>query len=120
MNLKVLLISFLLFNSDALLATELCDSKSNKCSQTGSGAAWLLSIFESSLDICPSSEEIKYWLKENKWLIDKVKSEEPEYPYMLEMQSKIFWKVGVPEIHINCDKVKELIRKEHPLNSSLR
>ncbi|WOH38224.1 hypothetical protein RI844_03020 [Thalassotalea fonticola] len=120
MNIKILLSSILLFSSNTLLATELCDSTSNKCAQIGSGAAWLLSIIETSKHVCTSSEDVHYWLEENKWLIKKIKSEEPEYAHFLEMQSNSFWKTGNPEIQDNCDKVTELVHNEHPLNSSLR
>jgi len=101
-------------------ATEVCDQTSSKCAQIGSASAWLLSIIETSMNSCPPSNTVDSWFQDNQWLAEKIKSQEPQYNYLIEMQLKTFWDSNNPDFLSNCLKVEKQVGKVDPLNEELR
>jgi hypothetical protein len=101
-------------------SNEICDTKSNKCAQVGSAAAWMLSIIETSKDSCGENNEISQWLKSNHWLVKQVKANESEYDYLAQMQKITYWSSKNPEIPQQCSKLITLIKSGTPLSSELR
>lgn len=113
------LIITLAFLSTASYAVEICDSRKSKCAQVGSGAAWMLSIIETSLEPCKNNIEIGEWLHNYSWLVTKVKAAKPEYDYFIRAQDK-FWNTANVDIPNQCSKLVNLIKSGSPLNSELR
>ena len=116
-HISLLLLTLTTFGIHSL---EVCDEASSRCAKVGSAAAWLLSIIETSTSACPPSDAVNSWLRDSRWLTEKVKHQEPEYNYFVEMQLRSFWDKNNPEFMDTCDKVAELVSKSSPLNEELR
>jgi hypothetical protein len=114
------LLLFFALGSFELDAKEICDENATNCATVSSAAPWLLSIIETSISSCPPSVTVTTWLNDNRWLVDKVKSQEPQYNQFIEMQQRVFWASNNPDIKVTCDRVVKLVSKTNPLAQDLR
>lgn len=114
------LLLFIAFGWFELDAKEICEDGSTRCATVGSGASWLLSIIETSTSSCAPSMTVTTWLNDNRWLVDKVKSQDPQYNQLIEMQKRVFWDSNNPDIKVSCDRVVKLVSKINPLAQELR
>ena len=119
-NMIRCLIFILVIFSTQISANEICDANSGKCEKVGTGAAWMLSIIETSEVPCGNPIEIGNWLTDHEWLLDKVRAESTEYDYLLKMQKRSFWDADNKDKVQRCSKLITLIKNGDPLNSDLR
>ncbi|WP_420934857.1 hypothetical protein ACOJR9_02585 [Alteromonas sp. A081] len=105
------------------LGKELCNPTGGQCHLVGSGAGWLLSIFETSIKACKksgfTSPVVNHWFEDNTWLVQQVKDFTDEYSYLLQLQDK-YWAVPEPYLTQQCREITELVSEQHPLNKTMR
>ncbi|RUO18515.1 hypothetical protein CWE08_11400 [Aliidiomarina iranensis] len=104
-------------------AIEICSKEANRCQFVGSAGPWLLSIIETAIEPCGSSDggsKIAHWLNEYDWLLEQVRVMDQEYDYLLKMQAEEFWTVSDFYRQKQCNEVITLLQNEHPLNDSMR
>ena len=106
-----------------LNSQEICNIDSTKCQLVGSAGPWLLSIFETSIEACETSGntsfEVRTWLNNNDWLVEKVKKMTSEYSQFIKMQ-KNYWNVPSEYLKSQCLNVSKAVEEVNPLNHGMR